>query len=252
MKKTKKITRKIKSLGIIVRTNSNIHISDQNKKRVFNEDKLNYILKSLKSLVITINLFNKKYPNFKINLTLIDQSNSETVNQKFKDLQDLELQALISKKWVTILKLNDSRLLDAKTDFKISNNLTSEFLVIDNFYENPDEVRDFALSCDFSPHPQYHKGQRTEQKFIPEGIKERFETLLHSQITSWEDQGANGVFQYCTAEDQLVYHVDSQSYAAVVYLTKDAPPSCGTTFFKSRRTGLRNAPTQKDCESFRI
>ena len=34
----------------------------------------------------------------------------------------------------------------------------------------------------------------------------------------------------------------------VIYLTKDAPPSCGTTFFKSRRTGLRSAPTQKDCE----
>ena len=81
-----KITRKIKSLGIIVRTNSNIHISDQNKKRIFNEDKLDYILKSLKSLVITINSFNKKYPNFKINLTLIDQSNSENVNQTFNEI----------------------------------------------------------------------------------------------------------------------------------------------------------------------
>ena len=38
-----KITRKIKSLGIIVRTNPNIHISDQNKKRIFNKDKLDYI-----------------------------------------------------------------------------------------------------------------------------------------------------------------------------------------------------------------
>ena len=190
----------------------------------------------------------KDVAKFYENKNFLNSGFNITVNQKFKDLQDLELQALISKKWVTILKLNDSRLLDAKTDFKISNNLTSEFLVVDNFYENPDEVRDFALSCDFSPHPQYHKGQRTEQKFIPKGIKERFETLLHSQITSWEDQGANGVFQYCTAEDQVVYHVDSQSYAAVIYLTKDAPPSCGTTFFKSRRTGLRSAPTQKDCE----
>ncbi len=80
------ITRKIKSLGIIVRTNSNIHISDQNKKRIFNENKLDYILKSLKSLVITINNFNKKYKDFKINLTLVDQSNSETVTQKFNEI----------------------------------------------------------------------------------------------------------------------------------------------------------------------
>ena len=62
-----KITRKIKSLGIIIRTNSNIHISDQNKKRIFNKDKLDYISKSLKSLIISINSFKNKFKNFKIN-----------------------------------------------------------------------------------------------------------------------------------------------------------------------------------------
>ena len=51
-------------------------------------------------------------------------------------------------------------------------------MVIDDFYENPDEVRDFALSCKFAPHLQYHKGQRTEEKFIPNGIKEKFEKLV--------------------------------------------------------------------------
>ena len=65
-----KITRKVKSLGIIVRTNSNIHISDQNKKRIFNKDKLDYIEKSLKSLIVSINSFNQKLKNFTINLFL--------------------------------------------------------------------------------------------------------------------------------------------------------------------------------------
>jgi len=190
----------------------------------------------------------KDVAKFYKNKNFVKSGFNISLEKPFEDLEDLKLQALTPKGWETISQLNDNRLLSSKIDFKISNNLTPEFLVIDDFYENPDEIREFALSCDFSPHVQYHKGQRTEEKFIPEGIKERFETLLHSQITSWEDQGANGVFQYCTAEDQVVYHVDSQSYAAVIYLTKDAPPSCGTTFFKSRRTGLRNAPTKKDCE----
>ena len=34
-----KISRKIEKLSIIVRANSNVHISDQNKKRIFNKDK---------------------------------------------------------------------------------------------------------------------------------------------------------------------------------------------------------------------
>ena len=50
-----KISRKIESLSIIVRTNSNVHISDQNKKRLFNEDKAKYIERSLHSLVVSIN-----------------------------------------------------------------------------------------------------------------------------------------------------------------------------------------------------
>ena len=81
-----KITRKVKSLGIIVRTNSNIHISDQNKKRIFNKDKLDYIEKSLKSLIVSINSFNQKLKNFTINLTIIDQSNDANLLKKFNQI----------------------------------------------------------------------------------------------------------------------------------------------------------------------
>lgn len=169
-----------------------------------------------------------------------------------ENLNDVEIEALILGEWVKIRGGDDRGWLenniDQDVDFKISNNIVPEFLTIDNFYENPDEIRNFALSCDFEEHPQYHKGQRTEQKFIPKGIKEKFESLLNCEIEDWKDQGANGVFQYCTAEDKVVYHVDSQDYAAVIYLTPDAPASCGTTFFKSGRTGLRAAPTTVDSE----
>ncbi len=80
------ITRKIKSLGIIVRTNSNIHISDQNKKRIFNKDKIDYIEKSLKSLKTSIKSFKSKYNNFEINLTIVDQSNDENVIKKIEQI----------------------------------------------------------------------------------------------------------------------------------------------------------------------
>ena len=81
-----KITRKIKSLGIIVRTNSNIHISDQNKKRIFNKEKIDYIEKSLKSLMISIKSFKSKYNQIEINLTIVDQSNDENTLKLFKQI----------------------------------------------------------------------------------------------------------------------------------------------------------------------
>ena len=81
-----KISKKIQSLGIIIRTNSNIHISDQNKKRIFNKDKIEYIKKSLKSLVNSINYFEKKIDKVKINITIIDQSNNEYLLQEFSKI----------------------------------------------------------------------------------------------------------------------------------------------------------------------
>ena len=80
------ITRKVKSLRIIVRTNSNVHISDQNKKRIFNSNKVDYIEKSLRSLVVSINSFKKKFKDFRINLIIVDQSNDETVLKKFDEI----------------------------------------------------------------------------------------------------------------------------------------------------------------------
>tara|TARA_B110000967_G_C18838969_1_gene538341 strand:- start:285 stop:1280 length:996 start_codon:yes stop_codon:yes gene_type:complete len=81
-----KISRKIESLSIIIRTNSNVHISDQNKKRIFNEDKLKYIERSLNSLVVSINEFKRKNNEFIINLTIIDQSDNKTMSLKFNEI----------------------------------------------------------------------------------------------------------------------------------------------------------------------
>jgi hypothetical protein len=111
---------------------------------------------------------------------------------------------------------------------------TPQFLVVDDFYAEPDAVRQFALSQQFTPDLRYHKGNRTSERFIASGTKERFEQLLGTRITGWDEFLYNGVFQYCTAQDALVYHCDVQSYAAAVYLTPHAPPQCGTSFYRSK------------------
>lgn len=121
-------------------------------------------------------------------------------------------------------------------------------VVVDNFYSEPDAVREYAMGLDFNPNVKYHKGSRTEVKTIFEGTKESFEKLLGRKISVWEGHIYNGVFQYCTAEEPLVYHTDNQSYAAVVFLTPDAPPECGTSFYKSKFNGLMAYPTPADCK----
>ena len=80
------ISRKIEKLSIIVRTNSNVHISDQNKKRIFNKDKEEHIERSLNSLVVSINSFKKKFNKFQIYLTIVDQSDNEKMSLKFDEI----------------------------------------------------------------------------------------------------------------------------------------------------------------------
>ena len=50
-----KITRKVSSILIIVRMNTELEIWDQSKKRLFEQPKLEYTIRSINSLIYSIN-----------------------------------------------------------------------------------------------------------------------------------------------------------------------------------------------------
>lgn len=111
-------------------------------------------------------------------------------------------------------------------------------VVVDNFYDNPDWIRSFAMNNLTFAGSDYHRGKRSEERFILNGTKEAFERILGKEIINWNDPSyANGKFQYCTSTDPIVYHVDTQTYAAMVYLTPDAPLNSGTATYRSKITG---------------
>lgn len=124
---------------------------------------------------------------------------------------------------------------------KINNNLKKNLIVVDNFYENPDYVRDFALRQNLVAHPESHKGCRTDDRYFAPNMREVFEAIIGKKIANWYDQGyCNGVFQYCTKHDPLVYHCDGQDWAGAIYLTPNAPYDSGTSFFASKYNGQRD------------
>ena len=111
--------------------------------------------------------------------------------------------------------------------------------VMDNFYENPDAVRDFALQQYYFDDEGY-LGMRTRKQFFFKGVKERFEELMGQKIVRWEEEPMNGRFQTCKAGTPLVYHCDDQRWAAMIYLTPDAPPEAGTSFYRHKHTKIRH------------
>tara|TARA_B100000767_G_scaffold272477_1_gene300228 strand:- start:2095 stop:3033 length:939 start_codon:yes stop_codon:yes gene_type:complete len=118
------------------------------------------------------------------------------------------------------------------------NNTDKDIISVDGFYKDPDLVREWAMNnLKFSP-SAYHKGERAKERFILDGTKEKLEEIIGKPIYNWNHPSyANGIFQFCTADQPIVYHVDNQTYAAMVYLTPDAPPTSGTAFYRSKVTG---------------
>ncbi len=81
-----KLTRKIDNLLIIFRTNSNIEIWDQNKKRIFETDKIEYVKRSLNSLIKSIKNLKQNYPSIKINLIILDDKSTNENLEKIKNI----------------------------------------------------------------------------------------------------------------------------------------------------------------------
>jgi hypothetical protein len=122
---------------------------------------------------------------------------------------------------------------------------TPQILVIDDFLEDPDAVRQIALTQAFIK--MHSAGLRTREPFLHLApYREAFERLLGRELTNWDDNDANGRFQCCFASDAIPYHSDSQSYAGVLFLTPDAPIHAGLSFFRGRLSGLRRRAKDAD------
>lgn len=113
------------------------------------------------------------------------------------------------------------------------------FIIIDDFYNNPHETRDFALSQDFNVTGNY-PGTRT----LPctggylEDIQRTFQSILNRKITYWPS-GYNTAFQVTLDNDKTwIHHDNTTEWAAVIYLTPDAPIESGTGIYKNKLTGI--------------
>ena len=122
--------------------------------------------------------------------------------------------------------------------FSVNPITNNRFWVAENFYNNPEEVRNFALMQWYYDDPGY-LGLRTRKQFFFDGVKEKMEKIMNKTITKWEEYEMNGRFQSSKAGIKPVYHCDSQQYAAAVYLTPDAPTEAGTCFYMHKKTKLR-------------
>ena len=102
-----KITREVKSILIVIRVNTEIEVWDQNKRRLFEQPKIEYSIRSIKSLINSINYCQSKYLDLKIKTLILDDSskieNLDKIKEIIKDVNG-EIISLDTKKFEAKIK----------------------------------------------------------------------------------------------------------------------------------------------------
>jgi hypothetical protein len=81
-----KISRKVSTLDVIIRTCSSVNMLTQSKKRIFEQDKIEYTLRSINSILRSINFAKKYHSNIDIKIIVIDHNSSDENLEKIKKL----------------------------------------------------------------------------------------------------------------------------------------------------------------------
>jgi len=127
--------------------------------------------------------------------------------------------------------------------------MNSKLIVADDFYEDPLDVRKFALSQDFDVRGNF-PNSRTKP-LSSDSAKSTIQKLIMphgGKITEWPNE-YNGAFQFTTQFDRSWIHADNgTTWAALVYLTPNAPLTAGTAIFRHKETGLMEWPMDKDTQ----
>ena len=97
------ITKKVNSILIVLRMNTDIEIWDQNRKRLFEYPKIEYTKRSLNSLIRSINFLKNKHPTVNVKTIIVDDNSStENLNiiKKIIDGNNIEIINLDYSKYI--------------------------------------------------------------------------------------------------------------------------------------------------------
>lgn len=120
-------------------------------------------------------------------------------------------------------------------------------LIIDNFYDDPYQVRDTALHASYENRDEaYWPGDNTVGSFVHEGLNEVVSSLVHEPVMGNPDT-VHGAFRLAMegAESRATrrIHVDGANYwSGIVYLS--LPEHCrgGTMFYRHKELDSDRAP----------
>ena len=154
-----KITRKIKSLLIVFRTNTSVEIWDQNKKRLFEYPKIEYATRSLNSLIKSIKYLRQELPEINTKLIILDDHSNSINLEKIKKISEVEKNS-------EVISLNHDNYKSAIIEQESKETFSNLASLLNSFEVGKDQGEDLV--------------------FFVEDDYLHFETMLEEMISSFQ------------------------------------------------------------------
>jgi hypothetical protein len=168
---------------------------------------------------------------------VIDNLNNVGWPEKKEKLDKPNISPLLSN----LEKIITPKIKNTNINPIVNDNNQPTIVVVDNFLENPDEVREQVLKI---PKDEWISrgsvGLRSKPNPYGEIYRPIFEKLLgiNTSKSEWSGEGGtHGCFQWSPAETGQVVHCDATDWAGIIFLSPDAPPKTGTWLMKHKDTG---------------
>ena len=127
-----KITRKVKSLDVIIRTCSSVNMLTQNKSRIFEKEKIDYTLRSINSIIRSVKNAKKSMDELLFKIYVVDHNSDQKNLDKIKNI--IEESSIQFKLYN--LNLEDFKDKIKKTNQKNENVTSNQISNMSNIYKS--------------------------------------------------------------------------------------------------------------------
>jgi hypothetical protein len=123
-------------------------------------------------------------------------------------------------------------------------------IVVDNFYPDPDAVRERAIRSDYANIKNTdYPGFASRLILNSNALERRFSELVGAPLNVDRQRFTWGGFRYITEDSgssPIVHADEAADWAAMVYLTPNAPMQAGTGLYEHKASGRWGPPTDRE------
>ncbi|MBN8480701.1 MAG: hypothetical protein J0L88_03815 [Xanthomonadales bacterium] len=122
--------------------------------------------------------------------------------------------------------------------------MPTSLIVVDDFFSDPQALRDAALRLDYPPQQGAFPGRNSQQRLSLPGLAEAVSRIVGEPLKPVEPLQSHAKCRVTLAADEgrAKVHIDQSHWSGILYLSRPRDCRGGTDFFRHRRTGSDRAP----------